>query len=82
MQNAMLDKSQVRIGLPGEISKNLRCVNDTTLIAEREDQLKFPLIRVREESERAVLKLNIKKMEIMASGAITSWQVEGKKWNQ
>ena len=78
----MLDKSQVRIGLPGEISKNLRCVNDTTLIAEREDQLKFPLIRVREESERAVLKLNIKKMEIMAFGAITSWQVEGKKWNQ
>ena len=51
-------------------------------MAEREDQLKFPLIRVREESERAVLKLNIKKTEIMASGAITSWQVEGKKWNQ
>ena len=59
---------------------NLRYVDDTTLIAESEEELNSILMRVKEESERAGLKLNIKKTKIMASGPMTSWQIEGERW--
>ena len=65
--------------MPGENINNLRCADDTTLMAESEEELKSLLIRVKEESERASLKLNIKKAKIMPSGPITSWQIEGDK---
>ena len=59
---------------------NLRYVDDTTLTAESKEELKSLLMRVKEDSERAGLKLSIKKTKIMASGPITSWQIEGKRW--
>ena len=61
---------------------NLRYADDTTLMAESEEQLKSLLIKVKEEREKAGLKLNIHKMKIMASGPITSWQIDGEKWKQ
>ena len=64
----------------GEISANFRYADDTTLMAESEEELKNLLMRMKEESERASLKLNIKKTKIMASGPITLWQIEGKRW--
>ena len=64
-----------------ETSKILRYVDDTTLMAESEEELKN-LLRVKEESEKAGLKLNIQKTKIMASGSIVSWQIEGEKWKQ
>ena len=78
MQNAGLDKSQAGIKIAGR-SINFRYANDTTLMAESEEELKSLLMRVKEESKNAGLKLNIQKIEIMASGPITSWQVEGEK---
>ena len=63
--------------MPGEIS-NLRYADDTTLMAESEEELKSLLMKVKEESEKAGLKLNIQKTKIMASGPITSWEIEGK----
>ena len=63
--------------LLGEISNNLRCADDTTLMAESKEELKNLLMKVKEESEKAGLKLNIQKTKIMASGPITSWQIEG-----
>ena len=59
---------------------NLRCADDTTLIAENKEELKSFLMRAKEEGERASLKLNIKKAKIMASSPIPSWQIEGKRW--
>ena len=59
---------------------NLRYADDTTLMTENEEELKSLLMRVKEESEKAGLKLNIQEMKIMATGPITSWQIEGKKW--
>ena len=77
MQNARLDEAQVGIKIAGRNIKNLRYVDDTTLMAESEEELKSLLMKVKEESEKASLKLNIQKTKIMASGPITSWQIDG-----
>ena len=77
MQNAGLDESQARIKIARRNSNNLIYAHDTTLMAESEKELKSLLMRVKEESEKAVLKLNIQKTRIMASGPITSWQIGG-----
>ena len=75
MQNARLDKAQAGIRTAGRNINNLRYADDTTLMAESEEELKSLLMRVKEKSEKAGLKLNIHKMKIMASGPITSWQI-------
>ena len=75
-------KHKLESRLPGEISINLRFSNDTTIMTEREEELKSPLMKVKEESEKACLKLNIQKTTIMTSGAITSWQIVRKQWKQ
>ena len=72
-----LDKAQTGIKLAGRNINNLRYVNDTTLLAESEEELKSLLMKVKEESEKVGLKLNIQKTKIMASGPITSWQTDG-----
>ena len=77
MRNAGLEEAQAGIRIAGRNITNLRYADDTTLIAESEEELKSLLMKVKEESEKAVLKLNIQKMKIMASGPITSWQVDG-----
>ena len=77
MRNAGLDKAQVGIKTAGRNIKNLRYADDTTLMAESEEELKSLLMKVKEESEKAGLKLNIQKMKIMASGPITSWEIYG-----
>ena len=79
MKNAMLDESQPEIKIAERNINNLRYTDVTTLMAENEEDLKSLLMRVREESEKAGLKLNIQKMKIMTSGPITSWQIEGEK---
>ena len=81
MRTAVLGDSQVGIKISGRIN-NLRYAGDTTLMAASEDELKRLLERVKEESEKAGLKLTIRKTKIMASSLITSWQAEGKKWKQ
>ena len=82
MQNARLDEAQDGIKIAGRNINNLRYADDTTLMAEREEELKSLLMKVKEESEKAGLKLNIQKMKIMASGPITSWQLMRKHWKQ
>ena len=77
MRNARLDEGQARIKIAGRNINNLRYADDTTLMAESEEEWKKLLIMVKEESEKADLKLSIQKMKIMASGAITSWQIDG-----
>ena len=77
MRNAKLDEAQAGIKVAGRNINNLRYADDTTLMAESEEELKSLLTKVREESEKAGLTLNIQKMKIMASGPITSWQIEG-----
>ena len=79
MWNAGLDKSQARIKIAGRYINNLRYADDTTLMVESEEELKSLLLRMKEESEKAGLKLNIQKPKIMASSPITSWQIEGEK---
>ena len=79
MWNAGLDDSQARIKIAGRTINHLRYANDTTLMAESVEELKSLLIRVKEESGKAGLKLNIKKTKIMLYGPITSWQIEGEK---
>ena len=79
MQNAGLDKAQAGTKISGRNSNNLRHADDTALMAENEGGLKSCLMRVKEKSEKAGLKLNIQKTEIMASGPITSWQMDGEK---
>ena len=79
MQNARLDKSQFGIKVTGKNINYLRYADDTTLMAETEEELKNLLMKVKEESEKAGLKLNIQKTKIMASCPITSWQIEGEK---
>ena len=79
MRNVGLDELQVGIKISGRNINNLRCADDTTLTAESKEKLKSLLMRVKEETERASLKLNIKKTKIIASGPITSWQIEGEK---
>ena len=75
--NAGLDEAQVGIKTARRNVNNLRYTNDTTLIAESEEELKSLLMKVKEESEKVGLKLNIQKMKITASGPITSWQIDG-----
>ena len=77
MRNAGLDEAQARIKIAGRNINSLRYANDTTLMAESEEELKSLLMRLKEESEKAGLKLNIQKMKIMASGPITSWEIDG-----
>ena len=81
MRNTGLDGAQAGIKIAGRNIYNLRYANDTTLMAEREEELKS-LMKVKEESEKVGLKLNIQKTKIMASGPITSWQTDGKQWKQ
>ena len=82
MRNAGLEKAQAEIKIARRNIKNLRYADDTTLTAENEEELKSLLMKVKEESEKVGLKLNIQKMKIMASGPITSWQIDGGKWKQ
>ena len=82
MRNSGLDEAQARIKIAGRNLNNLRYADDTILMAESEEELKSLLMKVKEESEKVGLKLNIQKMKIMASGPITSWQVDGEKWEQ
>ena len=82
MKNARLDASQPGIKIAGRNINNLWYADDTTLTAESEEELESLLMRVKEESEKAGLKLNIQKTGIMASSPITSWQIEGGKWKQ
>ena len=77
MRNAGLDEAQAEIKIAGRNINNLRYADDTTLMAEREEELKSLLMKVKEESEKVGLKLNIQKTKIMASGPITSWQIHG-----
>ena len=77
MWNAGLDEAQAGIKISGRNINNLRYTDDTTPLAESEEELKSLLMKVKEESEKAGLKLNIQKMKIMASGPITSWQIDG-----
>ena len=79
MQNPGLDKAQAGVKIARRNINNLRYANDTTLMAETEEELKSVLMRVKEKSEKAGLKLNIQKTKIMASGPITSWQIDGEK---
>ena len=77
MQNPGLDKAQAGIKIAGKNINNLRYADDTTLMAESEEELKNLLMKVKEENEKAGLKLNIQKVKIMGSGSITSWQIDG-----
>ena len=77
MRNAGLDEAQAGIKIAGRNINNLRYADDTTLMAESEEELKSLWIKVKEDSEKVGLKLNIKKTKIMASGPITSWQIDG-----
>ena len=81
MWNARLDEAHAWIKIDGINSNNLRYADDITLMAESEEELKSLLIKVKEESEKVGLKLNIQKMKIMASSPITSWEIE-KQWKQ
>ena len=78
MRNGGLDEAQAGIRIVGRNTSNLRYADDTTLMAEREEELKSLLMKAKEESEKVSLKLNIQKTKIMASGPITSWQIDGK----
>ena len=77
MRNAGLEETQAGIEIAGRNINNLRDADDTTLMAESEEEIKSLLMKVKEESERAGLKLNIQKIKIVASGPITSWQIDG-----
>ena len=77
MRNPGLDEAQAGIKIAGRNINNLRHAGDTTLMAESEEELKCLLMKVKEESEKVGLKLNVQKTKIMASGPITSWQIDG-----
>ena len=77
-----MDETQAGIKIAGRNINNNRYAEDNTPMPEREEELKSLLIKVKEESEKAGLKLNIQKTKIMASGSITSWQIDGKQWKQ
>ena len=81
MRKAGLEKAQAGMKIAGRNINNLRYADDTTLMAESEE-LKSLLMKVKEESEKVGLKLNIQKTKIMASGSITSWEIDGKQWKQ
>ena len=82
MRNAGLEEAQAGIKIAGRNIKNLRYADDTTLMAESEEELKSFLMKVKAESKKFGLKLNIQKTKIMASGPITSWEIDGKQWKQ
>ena len=82
MRNAGLDEAQAGIKIAGRNINNLRYADDTTLMAESEEDPKSLLMKVKEESEKVDLKLNIQKTKIMASSPITSWQIDGEQWKQ
>ena len=82
MRNAGLDEAQAGIRIAGKNISNLRYADDTTLMAESEEELTTLLMRVKEKSEKVGLKLNIQKTKIMAPGPITSKQIDGKQWKQ
>ena len=77
MRNTGLEEAQARIKIARRNINNLRYADDTTFLAETEEELKSPLMKVKEDSEKVGLKLNIQKTKIMASGPITSWQIDG-----
>ena len=77
MRNTGLDEAQAGIKIAGRNINNLRYADDTTLMVESEEELKSLLMKVKEESEKVGLKLNVQKTKIMASGPITSWQIDG-----
>ena len=79
MRNARLEEAQARIKIARRNINNLRYADDTTLMAESEEELKGFLMKVKEESEKVGLKLNIQKIKIMASGPISSWEIDGEK---
>ena len=82
MRNARLGETQAGIKIAGRNINNLSYADDTTLMSESEEELKSLLIKVKEESEKVCLKLNIQKTKIMASDPIPSWQIDGKQWKQ
>ena len=82
MRNAGLEEAQAGIKIARRNINHLRYADDTTLMAESEEELKSLLMKVKEESEKVGLKLSILKTKIMASGPITSWQIDGKQWKQ
>ena len=82
MRNIGLEEAQTGIKIARRNINNLRYSNDTTLMAENEEELKSLLMKVKEENEKVGLKLNIQKPKIMASGPITSWQIGRKQWKQ
>ena len=82
MCNARLDEAQAGIKISGRNISNLRYADDNTLMAESKEELKKLLMKVKERSEKVGLKFNIQKTKIMASGPITSWQIDGKQWKQ
>ena len=79
MRNAGLEEAQAGVKIAGRNTSNLRYADDTTLMAESEEELKSLLMKVKEESEKGGLKLNIQNTKIMASGPITSWQIDGER---
>ena len=82
MRNTGLEETQARIKIAGRNINNLRYADDTTLMTESEEELKSLLMKVKEESGKVGLKLNIQKTKIMATGPITSWEIDGKQWKQ
>ena len=82
MRNTGVEEAQAGIKIAERNINNLRYADDTTLMAESEEELKSLLIKVKEESEKVGLKLNVQKTKIMASSPITSWEVDGKQWKQ
>ena len=82
MRSAGLEEAQAGIKIAGRNINNLRYADDTTLMAESEEELKSLLMKVKEEREKVGLKLNIQKTKIMACGPITSWEIDGEQWKQ
>ena len=82
MQNAGLDEGQAGIKIARRNINNLKYADDTTLLAESEEEIKSLLMKLKEESEKTGLKVNFQKTKIMASSLITSWQIDGKQWKQ
>ena len=82
MRNAWLEEAQTGIKIVGRNINNLRYADDTNLMAESEEELESLLMKVKEKSEKVGLKLNIQKTKIMASGPITSWEIDGRQWKQ
>ena len=82
MRNAGLEETQAGIKIAGRNLNNLRYADDTTLMAESEEELKSLLMKMKVESEKVGLKLNIQKTKIMESGPTTSWEIDGKQWKQ